>query len=60
MAGKGPQDWISQAKAWEGLGATHLSVGTAGGVRRSPQEHIDALQQFKKVADSGGLDVHQG
>jgi probable F420-dependent oxidoreductase len=59
MAGKGPQDWINQAKSWEGLGATHLSVGTGAGTPRSPQEHIDALHQFKKVADSGGISSHQ-
>src|ERR671923_859864 len=38
VAGKEPQDWLTQMKAWEELGATHLSVGTGGGGLRSPQE----------------------
>jgi len=51
VAGHGPQDWITQAKDWEELGATHLSVGTGGGGLRSPQEHIDALRRCKEVID---------
>jgi probable F420-dependent oxidoreductase len=49
VAGKGPQDWITQARTWEELGATHLSVGTSGGGLRSPQEHIDAIRRCKEV-----------
>jgi hypothetical protein len=47
VAGKGSQEWLSQVKAWEELGATHLSVGTGGGGFKSPQEHIEALRRFK-------------
>jgi probable F420-dependent oxidoreductase len=49
VAGHGPQDWVTQAKVWEELGATHLSVGTGGGELRSPQAHIDALRRVKEV-----------
>lgn len=49
VAGKGPQDWIAEAKAWEALGATHLSVGTGGGGLSSPNGHIDALRRVKEV-----------
>ena len=49
LAGNEPRVWRQQVQAWEELGATHLSVGTGGSARRSPQEHIDALQRFKKV-----------
>lgn len=49
LSGTEPRAWRQQVQAWEELGATHLSVGTGGSARRSPQEHIDALQQFKKV-----------
>jgi probable F420-dependent oxidoreductase len=52
MAGKGPQDWLAQVKAWEDLGATHLSVGTGGGGLKSPQEHIDAMRHCKEVMDN--------
>jgi probable F420-dependent oxidoreductase len=51
VAGRTPQDWFAQVKAWEELGATHLSVGTGGGGLKSPQEHIDALRGFKEAMD---------
>ena len=49
MAGQGPQEWLAQMQAWQEVGATHVSVGTGGGVVKSPQEHIDALRRFKEV-----------
>ena len=52
LAGKGPEDWITEVKAWEEMGATHLSVGTSGGELGSPQQHIDAIRRFKEVMDS--------
>jgi probable F420-dependent oxidoreductase len=52
VAGKGPQDWLTQVKAWEELGATHLSVGTGGVGLKSPQEHIEALRRFKEVMNT--------
>jgi probable F420-dependent oxidoreductase len=51
VAGRTPQDWLAQVKAWEELGATHLSAGTGGGALKSPQEHINALRQFKEAMD---------
>jgi probable F420-dependent oxidoreductase len=51
VAGRAPQDWLAQVKAWEELGATCLSVGTGGGGLKSPQEHIDALRRFKETMD---------
>jgi hypothetical protein len=50
-AGRTPQDWLAQVKAWEELGATHLSVGTGGAGLKSPQQHINALRQFKEAMD---------
>jgi probable F420-dependent oxidoreductase len=52
LPGKGPEDWLTEVKAWEEVGATHLSVGTSGGELRSPEEHIDAIRRFKEVVDS--------
>ena len=49
MAGKGPEDWVTEVKAWEGLGATHLSLGTSGAGLKSPDSHIDAIRRFKEV-----------
>jgi probable F420-dependent oxidoreductase len=44
-----PEDWRKDAEAWERLGATHLSVNTMGAGLRSPQEHINAIRQFKEA-----------
>jgi probable F420-dependent oxidoreductase len=51
VAGRTPQDWLAQVEAWEELGATHLSVGTGGAGLKSPQQHINALRQFKEAMD---------
>ena len=42
-----PEDWASQASAWEGLGASHLSINTAAAGFTSVDQHIDALRRFK-------------
>ena len=45
-----PEDWITDMRDREGMGATHISVGT-GGVG-SPDEHINALKRFKEAVPS--------
>ena len=45
----GPELWAGQAKAWKDLGATHLSVNTMKAGFTSPQQHIDAIRQFKET-----------
>lgn len=47
MAGKQPEDWVGEVRAWEALGATHLIVETRRAGLSSPAEHIDAIRQFK-------------
>jgi len=47
MAGSTPDVWAKEAKAWQALGATHLSVNTMRAGLRSPAEHIAAIQRFK-------------
>lgn len=49
IAGRPPEDWAQEAEAWKKLGATHLSVNTMGAGLRSPQEHINAVRQFKEA-----------
>ena len=46
-----PEFWQSQARAWQELGATHISLNTMRAGLTSPQDHIDAIQQFKEVMD---------
>ena len=47
----GPEFWQEWAAAWRTLGATHISVNTMGAGLRSPQDHINTIQQFKEVID---------
>ena len=44
-----PEFWAQQAQAWQGLGATHLSVNTMRAELRSPDAHIKAIRQFKEA-----------
>ena len=41
--------WVTQAKTWEDMGATHFSVNTMGAGLESPQGHINAIRQFKEA-----------
>ena len=44
-----PEFWQSQAETWAALGASHLSLNTMRAGYQSPQEHINAIQQFRQV-----------
>ncbi len=44
-----PEIWQAQANAWQEMGATHVSINTMRAGLSSPQDHIDAIQQFKEV-----------
>ena len=44
-----PEFWAKRAKAWESLGATHISVSTMNAGLSSPGEHIDAIRRFSDV-----------
>ena len=44
-----PEFWQEQARVWEDMGATHISVNTMRAGLDSPQDHINAIQQFKEV-----------
>jgi len=48
VAGAGPEDWITEVKTWEDLGASHLTLATETGDLKSPDEHIDAIRRFKE------------
>ena len=52
IAGGGPELWAEQARAWERLGATHVSVNTMKAGLLSPEEHINAIRQFKSALGS--------
>jgi len=44
-----PEFWLNRARAWENLGATHISVNTMRAGLESPEAHINAIRQFKEV-----------
>ena len=44
-----PEFWQGQTETWAGLGATHISINTMRAGYQSPQDHIDAIQQFREV-----------
>ena len=44
-----PEFWQEQSAAWQGLGATHISINTMRAGYQSPQDHINAIQQFREV-----------
>ena len=52
VAGSEPEDWLTEVKTWEELGASHLTLGVASsfatGDPESPDEHIDAIRRFKE------------
>ena len=51
VAGKQPEDWVGEVKAWEEMGATHLSVETRRGGLTTADQHIDVMRRFKEVLD---------
>ena len=45
-----PKTWETDLRDWRVAGATHLSFNTMGSGFNSPQEHIQAIQNFAQVA----------
>lgn len=46
-----PEFWQAQTETWAGLGATHISINTMRAGYQSPQDHINAIQQFREVVN---------
>ena len=49
--GNNPNDAVAMALRWQAAGATQLGVNSMGFGRRLPEEHIDAIQRFKRAYD---------
>ncbi len=47
----GPEDWVTEVKAWEEMGASHLAVGVRGAGAISPHQHIDGIRKFHEAID---------
>ena len=46
-SGKQPEDWMDEAKAWQDLGATYLSIENRQGGLKTAREHIEAMRRVK-------------
>jgi probable F420-dependent oxidoreductase len=44
-----PDEWMSQTKKWQELGATHVCINTMGAGFASLQQHIEAIRRYKDV-----------
>lgn len=47
-----PDTWAQQAEAWAEVGATHLSVNTMRARLKGPDQHINAIRQFKETVSA--------
>ena len=52
IAGASEDRRAEMLEGWKKLGASHVSYNTMGAGLASPQAHIDAIEEFKKLADS--------
>ena len=50
-ADKQPEEWLDEVKAWEEMGATHLSIETRRGGLTTAEEHIEAIRQFREALE---------
>lgn len=49
IGNRSPDEWVADVKAWQDLGATHISVNTMRAGLSSPQAHIDAIRRFREA-----------
>ena len=48
-SGKQPEDWLDEAKAWDELGATYLSIENRQSGLATAGQHIEAMRRFKET-----------
>ena len=49
VAGLQPEEWLDEVKAWEEMGATHVSIETRRGGMNTAEKHIEAIRRFKEA-----------
>ena len=49
LPGKQPEDWLDEVKAWQEMGATHVSVEARRGVLGSVDDHIEAIREAREA-----------
>jgi probable F420-dependent oxidoreductase len=50
IAGLPKAEWQKRIESWRALGATHVAIDTMRAGFKSPQEHIEAIREFRKSA----------
>ena len=45
----GAVSWAARAHAWEALGATHMSIATMDAGFAGPDQHLEALRQYRET-----------
>jgi len=48
-----PDAWQAALRAWQAVGASHVSVNTMGRGFKTPGEHVTALRRFAEAVGSG-------
>ena len=43
-------DWLATTRAWDQMGASHVSINTMGAGFSSVEQHVDVLRQFHEAA----------
>jgi alkanesulfonate monooxygenase SsuD/methylene tetrahydromethanopterin reductase-like flavin-dependent oxidoreductase (luciferase family) len=49
IGGLSQDEWSKRVEGWRALGATHIAVDTMRAGFQSPQEHIDAIRNFRQM-----------
>ncbi len=49
LSGKTEDEWATNVRGWQDLGATSIIVEARGGGLRFPDQHLDAMRRFKDV-----------
>lgn len=49
LADASPEQWLEEIRAWNRLGATHVSANTMKAGFTSPDEHIAAIRRFREA-----------
>ena len=48
-AEKQPEDWVMEARWWEGMGASHINVDTRWADMTGAEEHLEVARRFKEA-----------
>jgi probable F420-dependent oxidoreductase len=49
IAGLHRDEWRKRIEAWRSLGATHIAIDTMRAGFKSPQDHIEAIREFRQM-----------